>query len=312
MTNPTPVIFIHGLWLHASSWQPWTDLFAREGYQPLAPGWPGDSATVAESRENPESIADYGVDDVVDHYAAIIADLPAAPILVGHSFGGMIAQKLLGQDLAAAAVAIDAAQIKGVLPVPLSALRATLPVFKNPANTHKAVTLTAEQFRYAFGNALSEEESDTLYQRWTIPAPGRPLFEAATANFNPHASTKVDTRNSSPWPAAADQRRQGPHRAGERGPGHAGAVPAFRGGDRHRRLPGPGSLADHRQRLASGRDHRARLAATAVAVAAAMDLRSVRQDRRRHRRQPGHRPRRHPRADRRRRTRRRRGPGKLR
>jgi pimeloyl-ACP methyl ester carboxylesterase len=200
MTNQTPVVFIHGLWLHASSWQSWADLFAREGYQPLTPGWPGDSATVAESRDNPESIADYGVDDVVDHYAAIIAELPASPILVGHSFGGMIAQKLLGQDLAAAAVAIDAAQIKGVLPLPLSALRATLPVFKNPANKHKAVTLTPEQFRYAFGNALSEDESDALYQRWTIPAPGRPLFESAGANFNPHASTKVDTHNSSRGP----------------------------------------------------------------------------------------------------------------
>jgi pimeloyl-ACP methyl ester carboxylesterase len=200
MTNQTPVIFIHGLWLHASSWQSWVDLFAREGYQPLAPGWPGDSATVAESRDNPESIADYGVDDVADHYARIIADLPARPVLIGHSFGGMIAQKLLAQDLAAAAVAVDAAQIKGVLPLPLSALRATLPVFKNPANKHKAVTLTSEQFRYAFGNALSEEESDALYQRWTIPAPGRPLFEAAAGNFNPHASTKVDTHNSSRGP----------------------------------------------------------------------------------------------------------------
>ena len=200
MTNPTPVIFIHGLWVHASSWDPWADLFAQEGYEPLAPGWPGDSATVAESRANPEALADYGVDDVTGHYAAIMADLPARPILVGHSFGGMIAQKLLGQDLAAAAVAVDAAQIKGVLPLPLSALRSTLPVFKNPANKHKAVTLTAEQFRYAFGNAIGAEESDALYERWVIPAPGLPLFEAASANFNPHASTKVDTRNSSRGP----------------------------------------------------------------------------------------------------------------
>jgi pimeloyl-ACP methyl ester carboxylesterase len=200
MTNPTPVIFIHGLWLHASSWQPWAGLFAGEGYQPLMPGWPGDCDTVAETRDNPESVADYGVDDVVNHYAAIIATLPAKPVLIGHSFGGMIAQKLLAQELAGAAVAIDAAQIKGVLPLPLSALRSTLPVFKNPANKHKAVSLTPEQFRYAFGNALSEEESDALCRRWAIPAPGRPLFEAASANFNPHASTKVDTHNSSRGP----------------------------------------------------------------------------------------------------------------
>ncbi len=200
MTTPIPVIFIHGLWLHATSWEPWIDLFEREGYAPSAPGWPGDPDTVEEARANPESIADHGIDDVVEHYAAIIRALAVPPILIGHSFGGMIAQKLLGRDLAAAAVAIDAAQIKGVLPLPLSALRATLPVFKNPANKHRAVSLTAEQFRFAFGNALTAEESDALYQRWTIPAPGRPLFEAAAANFNPHASTKVDTRNSSRGP----------------------------------------------------------------------------------------------------------------
>jgi len=185
MTTPIPVYFIHGLWLHSASWQPWIDLFRKEGYEPSAPGWPGDPDTVAEARANPESIADHGIDDVVEHYAALIAELPAPPVLVGHSFGGMIAQKLLGQDRAAAAVAIDAAQIKGVLPLPLSALRATLPVFKNPANKRRAVSLTAEQFRFAFGNAVSEEESAALYERWTIPAPGKPLYEAASANFNP-------------------------------------------------------------------------------------------------------------------------------
>ena len=193
--TPTPVLFIHGLWLHSASWQPWIDLFRSEGYEPSAPGWPGDPDTVQESRQNPESIADHGIDDVVEHYAALIAELPTRPILIGHSFGGMIAQKLLGQDRAAAAVAIDAAQIKGVLPVPLTALRSALPVFKNPANKHRAVSLTAEQFRYAFGNAIDAEESDDLFERWSVPAPGRPLFEAASANFDPHSPAKVDTEN---------------------------------------------------------------------------------------------------------------------
>ncbi|MFJ8489885.1 alpha/beta hydrolase [Streptomyces sp. NPDC094038] len=201
MTTPRPVLFIHGLWLHATSWHPWIELFDREGgYTASAPGWPGVPDTVEEARARPESIADHGIDDVVEHYAAIIRQLDTAPVLIGHSFGGMIAQKLLGQDLAAAAVAIDAAQIKGVLPLPLSALRVTAPVFWNPANKHRAVSLTAEQFRFAFGNALAEEESARLHERWTIPAPGKPLFEAAAANFNPHSPAKVDTANAARGP----------------------------------------------------------------------------------------------------------------
>jgi pimeloyl-ACP methyl ester carboxylesterase len=201
MTTPgTPVVFIHGLWLHATSWDPWVELFSKAGYDPIAPGWPGDPDTVAAARVNPDSIADHGIDDVTDHYVAIIERLPAPPILIGHSFGGMIAEKLLGLDHGAAAVAIDAAQIKGVLPLPLSALHSTLPVFRNPANKHKAVSLTAEQFRYSFGNAVSEQESDELYERWTIPAPGRPLFEAAAANFSLHSPAKVDTGNEGRGP----------------------------------------------------------------------------------------------------------------
>jgi pimeloyl-ACP methyl ester carboxylesterase len=199
-TTGTPVVFIHGLWLHCSSWTPWVELFRQQGYQPTAPGWPGVPDTVEAARANPEQIADHGIDDVASHYAAIIDRLPQQPILIGHSFGGMIAEKLLGAGYAAAAVGIDAAQIKGVLPLPLSSLRSTLPVFSNPANKHRAVSLTAEQFRYSFGNAVSDEESNALYEQWTIPAPGKPLFEAAVANFSLHSPAKVDTDNAERGP----------------------------------------------------------------------------------------------------------------
>ncbi|HTR69994.1 MAG TPA: alpha/beta fold hydrolase [Mycobacteriales bacterium] len=200
VTKGTPVVFVHGLWIHTSAWDPWIEHFREADYEPIAPGWPGIPDTVEEARAHPEEIANHGVDDVTNHYEKIIHDLPSAPVVVGHSFGGLIAEKLLGAGVAAAGVAIDAAPIKGVLPLPISALRASFPVLKNPANKSRAIPLTAEQFRYAFGNGIPAEESDALYEKWAIPAPGLPLFQAATANLKPHAETAVETDNDDRGP----------------------------------------------------------------------------------------------------------------
>ena len=194
------VVFIHGLWLHADSWAPWTELFQKAGYTPLAPGWPGTSDTVEETRSHPDQVAGKGIDDVVEHYAQIIRGLDAPPVVIGHSFGGLIVQRLLGQDLAAAAVAIDPAPIKGVLSLPLSALRVASIGLRNPANRNKAVALTPEQFRYGFANALPAQESAELYERWTVPSPGKPLFEAASANLVRHSPAKVNTGNKTRGP----------------------------------------------------------------------------------------------------------------
>jgi pimeloyl-ACP methyl ester carboxylesterase len=196
----TPVVFVHGLWLHAKSWTPWVELFDQNGYDASAPGWPGEPETVVAAREQPDLVADSTIDDITAHYAKIIASLPAEPIIIGHSFGGLIAEKLIGQGTGVAAVAIDPAQIKGVLPLPLAQLRAALPALSNPANLHKAVSLTKKQFKFGFANELSEEESDELFDAWTIPSPARPLFEAATANFSLHSQAKVATDNETRGP----------------------------------------------------------------------------------------------------------------
>jgi pimeloyl-ACP methyl ester carboxylesterase len=195
-----PVVFIHGLWLHATSWQPWIELFAASGYDPVAPGWPPEPATVAEARENPDAVANLSIDEINDHFAGIIAGLDEPPIIIGHSFGGLFAEKLLGQGHGAAAVAIDPAQIKGVLPLPLAQLRSSLPALGNPANLHRSVALTQKEFRFGFGNAVSEEESNALFDSWAIPSPARPLFQAAAANFVMHSQAKVDTANDERGP----------------------------------------------------------------------------------------------------------------
>src|SRR5580704_6488825 len=195
-----PVVFVHGLWLHATSWGPWAEFFGAAGYAPLAPGWPGDADTAEGTRSQPDRVAGKGIDDVVEHYARIIADLDSPPIVIGHSFGGLIVQRLLGQNLAAAGVAIDAAPAKGVYYLPPSALRVASIALRKPANRNLAVALTREQFRYGFGNAIPEQESAELYDRWNIPSPGKPLFEDALANFTPSSPAKVNTGNKSRGP----------------------------------------------------------------------------------------------------------------
>ncbi len=195
-----PVLFIHGLWLHASSWQPWMELFAAEGYDPVAPLWPGEKDTVAATREHPEDVAGQGIDEVTRHFAAIIEAMDSPPVIVGHSFGGLIAEKLLGEGYGNAAVAIDPAQIKGVLPLPFRQLRASFPVLANPANLHRPFALTEEQFKYGFANRLSDEEAKELYDRWTVPSTVRPIFQAAAANFRMHSEAAVDTKNEDRGP----------------------------------------------------------------------------------------------------------------
>ena len=194
------VVFVHGLWLHATSWDPWAALFQKAGYEAQAPGWPGDSDTVEETRRQPDRVAGKGIDEVVEHYAQIIRGLDGRPVVIGHSFGGLIVQRLLDQNLAAAAVAIDPAPIKGVLALPLSALKVASVALRKPANRNLAVSLTREEFRYGFGNALPAQESDELYERWTIPSPGKPLFEDAFAAVTPNSPAKVNTRNKTRGP----------------------------------------------------------------------------------------------------------------
>jgi non-heme chloroperoxidase len=195
-----PVVFIHGLWIHSISWQPWQELFGEKGYHTIAPGWPGDGETVAATRANPDAVAGFGVDEVTDAYAKLLAELDEAPIVVGHSFGGLIAQKLLSGGLAAAAVAFSPAPIKGVRALPFSLLRSSFPVLSRPGNRRRAVALTEKQFAYSFGNALPSAESAELYRRVTIPSPGRPLFEASSANFTRNAPTTVDTARTDRGP----------------------------------------------------------------------------------------------------------------
>ncbi|HEY0390565.1 MAG TPA: alpha/beta hydrolase [Solirubrobacterales bacterium] len=190
-----PVVFVHGLWLLPSSWDRWAAAFEEAGFAALTPGWPDDPETVEQARANPNAFAGKGVAGVAERFAGVIGSLTRKPAIVGHSFGGLIAQILAGRGLSVATVAIDPAPFKGVLPLPPAAIRTTLPVLRNPANRGRAITLSFEQFRYGWASALDEAEARRIYDEFHVAAPGKPIFQAAVANFNPSSETKADTRN---------------------------------------------------------------------------------------------------------------------
>jgi non-heme chloroperoxidase len=194
-SSKTPAVFVHGLWLLPSSWDRWRTVFEEAGFATLAPGWPDDPETVEAAQAHPEVFAKKSVGDVADHFEDVIRKLSAKPVVLGHSFGGLLTQILAGRGLSAASVAIDPAPFRGVLPLPISALRAAGPVLHNPANRGRAVPLTYDQFRYAFANAVDEDEAKELYETFAVAAPGEPLFQAAAANLNPWTEAKVDHSN---------------------------------------------------------------------------------------------------------------------
>lgn len=199
-SSARPVVFVHGLWLLASSWDRWRALFEERGFVTLAPGWPDDPESVEAANADPSVFAHKKIQAVVDHYLAAIGQLRIRPAVIGHSFGGMIAQRIAGEGVAAATVAVDPAPFRGVLALPLSALKAASPVLSNPLNYERAVGLTFEQFRFAFANAVDEAEARELYRTFAVPAPGAPLFQAATANLNPWTEAHVDTESPNRGP----------------------------------------------------------------------------------------------------------------
>jgi pimeloyl-ACP methyl ester carboxylesterase len=191
----TPVVFIHGLWLLPSSWDNWAEFFKKAGYAPLTPDWPDDPETVEEARANPEVLAGKKLGEVADHTAEVIAALERKPAVMGHSTGGLLAQLIADRALSAATVAIDPGPFRGVLPLPYSTLKVSAPILRNPLNRGRAITLTFDQFKYGWANALDEEEARRLYDTYHVAAPGVALMQMANANLNPFTEAKVDTKN---------------------------------------------------------------------------------------------------------------------
>ena len=191
----TPVVFIHGLWLLPSSWDNWAEFFEAAGYAAVTPDWPDDPATVEEARANPDVFAGKTLKQIADHTAEVVGALNAKPAVMGHSTGGLLAQMIADRGLSAATVGIDPGPFRGVLPLPISALRAASPVLKNPLNKGKAIALTLDQFKYGWANALDDDEAKQLYETYHVAAPGVALMQMANANLNPFTEAKLDPKN---------------------------------------------------------------------------------------------------------------------
>ena len=193
-SGSTPVVFIHGLWLLPSSWANWADFFKQAGYAPLTPDWPDDPETVEQARANPDVLAKKTLKQVADHTTDVIDSLDKKPVLMGHSTGGLLAQMLAGQGRSAATVAIDPGVFRGVLPLPRSVLRVVGPLLADPRNRGRALTLTFDQFKYGWANALDEDEAKRLYDTYHVAGSGIALAQMADANLNPWTQSKVDTK----------------------------------------------------------------------------------------------------------------------
>jgi non-heme chloroperoxidase len=200
VAGKTPVMFVHGMWLHSTSWQLWTERFSAAGYEPVTPEWPGVAETVAATRENPDAQAGNGLDEIGNHLAQFAATLDSKPILIGHSVGGFLVEKLLGDNVGRAAIAISPGQIKGVKAVGANQVKSLFSILSHPSNRHKAVSLDPEQFKNSFANMLSQEEADELYEKWTIPSPARTLFQLAFSAVQSDSPAEVNTKNETRGP----------------------------------------------------------------------------------------------------------------
>jgi pimeloyl-ACP methyl ester carboxylesterase len=256
--NARTIVLIHGLWVTALCWEHWIERYTARGHKVIAPSWPGMDGDIDEFRRDPSAVGRLGVTEIVEHYDAIIRGLDEPPIIMGHSFGGLFTQILVDRGLGLAGVAIDPAPVKGILLLPFSSLRVAFPALSNPLHFHKVQGLTAEQFHYAFGNLLSEEESRAVYERYAVPGPDHVLFQASLANFNPHAATAVDFHNNDRAPAT-DRGRQGPHRSGVGHRDQLPPVPPLHGCHGLQGVPGTLSLHDRREGLGRSRGLCARL-----------------------------------------------------